>query len=212
MDRAEIALEPFYKALVCGNTMECRRITQYTLSREKDLTPVYENLFKPVLYKVGREWEYHRISVAVEHMATALIESLMNEIFSDFIAPRRNNKGVVLASVQNEEHQVGCRMVADTFEKSGWNSYFLGANTPVKDLVEFCKNVNPDAIGLSLSVYFNVDVFMDELEAIRKATDLPILIGGQGLGKSGPLLASKFDNVLFLRDIFQVEEYLKELS
>lgn len=212
MNSADVSLEPFYKALITGNTMECRRIASDLWLSKKDLSIVYEHLFKPCLYKIGEEWERHRISVAVEHMATSIIESLMNEIFADSISLERKHHKVVLASVQNEEHQVGSRMIADTFEQFGWDSFFLGANTPVNDLVDFIKDVQPDLVCLSLSVYFNVDVLLHEIEEIKKSSEIPVLIGGQALQKAGPQIASKFDNVFYLKDIFEVKKYIKGIE
>jgi len=42
-------------------------------------------------------------------------------------------------------------MVADMLEMNGWDGYFIGANTPLPELIRFIESKNPDLIGLSLS-------------------------------------------------------------
>ena len=58
---------------------------------------------------------------------------------------------VVVASVEDELHQVGGKMVADVFEMHGWDSFYLGSNTPISEMVRFAKERCPDAVGLSLT-------------------------------------------------------------
>jgi methanogenic corrinoid protein MtbC1 len=44
-------------------------------------------------------------------------------------------------------------MVADIMGSKGWNVWFPGANTPVKDLISVIQDKNPDVLGLSVSIY-----------------------------------------------------------
>ena len=47
---------------------------------------IYEKLFKISLYKIGELWEYNKISVATEHLASAIVESILNENYLQIIS------------------------------------------------------------------------------------------------------------------------------
>ena len=109
-------------------------------------------------------------------MATSITEGVMNELFPEIMSLERVNKRIVISCVEEEEHQVGVKMVADIFEKNSWDAHYLGANTPMDELVRFCDLVKPDAIGLSLSVFTNVQFLLKEIKGIRAVCDSPLLL------------------------------------
>ena len=154
-------------------------------------------------------WEYNKISVAVEHMATSITEGLMNELLPEIMSLERVNKKIVISCVENEEHQVGGKMVADIFEKNSWDTHYLGANTPIDELVRFCNIVKPDLICLSLSVYSNILVLLSEITELREVTSIPIIIGGQALRRVGTEIAGKLNNVFYLENLNDVENFIK---
>lgn len=120
----------------------------------------------------------------------------------------RVDKKIVISCVENEEHQVGGKMVADIFEKNSWDTHYLGANTPMEELISFCDLVKPDLICLSLSVYENVQFLLKEITGIREICDTPILIGGQALNKVGVKLSTQLKNVVYFSDLEEVENYI----
>lgn len=70
----------------------------------------------------------------------------MYELFSEIMTLERKDKKIVILCVENDEHLVGGNMVADIFEENGWDTFYLGANTPINELVKFCDEVKPDLI------------------------------------------------------------------
>ena len=92
----------FLNALLEGNRSETINISENYLSIGNDIIDLYEKVMKPSLYTVGNLWERNKISVATEHLASALVETLLNEIH-----PRLDFKGkkgykVLLSCVENE--------------------------------------------------------------------------------------------------------------
>jgi methanogenic corrinoid protein MtbC1 len=133
----------------------------------------------------------------------------MNELFPEIMSMERKNKKIVISCVENEEHQVGGKMVADIFEKNSWDAHYLGANTPMDELLRFCELVKPDLICLSLSVYLNVQFLLKEIRGIREVSNIPIIIGGQALIKVGVELSEKFKDVFYFENLESVEKYIK---
>ncbi len=71
-------------------------------------------------------------------------------------------------------------MVADIFELHGWDGYFLGANTSLKDLTEIISEKRPQVVGLSLSVFSNLNRLIDTVKVVNSTfPDIPIIVGGQ---------------------------------
>jgi MerR family transcriptional regulator, light-induced transcriptional regulator len=199
----------FLNALLQGNRRECEKVMKAFRKSNTSIILLYEEVFKKSLYKIGELWEYNEISVAVEHMASSITEGLMNQLFPEIISLERKNKKAVISCVENEEHQIGGKMVADVFEKNSWDSYYLGANTPINELIKFCTLIKPDLIGLSLSVYSNISNLQKGIIQIREVTNIPIIIGGQALKKAGVEISGKFSNVLYFETLHAVENYIK---
>jgi MerR family transcriptional regulator, light-induced transcriptional regulator len=147
---------PFLEALLLGNKQSGSDYVHKLLKQGMAFPEVYEQVIKQALYRVGELWEHNKISVAEEHLATSISEAIMNEMFSAIISPHRCSKKVLVGCVEQEQHQVGAKMVADMFESKGWDSYYLGANIPVTGLIDFARKLKPDMIALSATIYFHI--------------------------------------------------------
>lgn len=195
--------------LLAGNRTTCSQIATDLIENGVDFPVVYENLFKATLYEIGVLWELNRISVAAEHMATAITEGIMNQLYPNIINPVRAQKKGVIASVENETHQVGGKMAADILEKQGWDAIYLGASTPLGELLNFIAATNPNLVGLSLSVYFNFAALKQMLDEISiRCKGLDIIIGGQALQSSGADLADSYANATYIASLEELESYL----
>lgn len=177
---------PYLASLLEGDRQACRTAVERLLEKQTPLRELYEGLFQRALYDVGELWERGRISVATEHLATAITESLMTLVYPRLFAAPHVGRSAVVSCVANEFHQVGGKMVADTFELHGWNGYFVGANTPVRDLLELIDEKKPDVVAMSLTVYFGIDALRKAAEAVRaEFPDTPIWVGGQAFRWGG---------------------------
>jgi methanogenic corrinoid protein MtbC1 len=195
--------------LIKGAKNECVAIFDEVLKNNIPVEIIYTQLFQPSLYQVGEYWEMNKISVATEHMATAITENLMIKLQPQLFSTERIGKKAVIACVANEYHQVGAKMIADIFEMNGWDGYFIGANTPVTELIRFLKSKNPDLLGLSLSIYYNLPELKNTIAIIRQHfPDLPILVGGQAFRWGGTEITEQFNNVACLSGIETLRKYI----
>ena len=173
--------EQYLTALLMGDRQQCMDIVLALRETDIKAEKLYTELFQRSLYQVGDLWEQNRISVAVEHLATAITENLISIIYPEILKNRvpLNRKAVISCSI-NEYHQVGARMVADIMESYGWDCWFLGANTPIEDLLTLIQDKNPDLLGLSVSIYFNMLPLKNMIDQIRAHyPQLDIFVGGQ---------------------------------
>lgn len=202
--------DTFLEALLQGDRSRCSEIIRSELTNNISFIELYEQLLKTSLYKVGELWEYNQISVATEHLASAIIEAILNEIYPSIQPNQSTQKSVVLTCVENELHQVGIRMAGDVFELYGWNTFFLGANTPVNELMEFLKERKPDTVAISISLYFHFPKLETMIQKIRaEFPDIWIFTGGQAFRHGGTDIIAKYKNVIYFPDLFTLSTILK---
>lgn len=158
-------------------------------------------------------WEYNKISVATEHLASAIVEAILNQLYFDIISNKKNGKTVIAACVENEFHQIGIKMISDIFEMNGWNALFLGSNTPVFELISFIKLKNPNLLAISLSLYFNIPSLEKMIQKVQiEFPNLPILVGGQAFHHGGNEIILKYNNVVFQPDLNSTEIYINNFK
>jgi len=207
--RIEEIYESYLAHLIRGSRQACSEVVQTLLDESISIRLIYEDLFQRALYRIGSLWEVHEISVATEHLATAITESLMALTYRVMFARNPVHRSAVVACTVNEHHQIGGKMVADLLEMHGWDAYFLGANTPIADLLEMIEDKKPNLVGLSVSVYFSMPGLLDTVAAIRKLyLDLPILIGGQAFRWGGKQLFEDAANITYIASLHSLEEYV----
>ena len=203
--------ENYLAALLAGDRAGCTDIVQELNNADITLKDLYLNLFQRSLYQTGDLWEHHRISVSVEHLATAITERLLTTVEPQAFRGQYREHSVIIACVADEYHQLGARMVADFFEFHGWRGYFLGANTPIKDLLDLIDKRNPDLLALSLSIYSNLPSLLQALDAVRaEYPDLPILVGGQAFRWGGTGSLKQYSNVTYISSLDVLEQKMEE--
>ena len=209
----ELIVQDYLQNLLKGNRNKCSAIAHQYLEQNPSIKDLYEEVFKVSLYEVGRLWETNQITVATEHMATAVTEGILNELFEQIVPKKKFNKKVVVTCVENEKHQVGIKMVADIFEMKGWESSFLGTGIPTSELVKFIRETQPDLLAISLSVYFNFANLLKMLELLRcEFPDLQIILGGQAFSRASDEAILRLGNVLFLPDLYVLEKYIETIN
>jgi len=211
--QTDLLTRDFLQNLLIGNRGRCSSIARQYLAQNPSIKDLYEEVFKVSLYEVGHLWETNQITVATEHMATAVTEGILNELFEQIVPQKKYNKKVVVTCVENEKHQVGIKMVADIFEMKGWESFFLGTGIPTSELVKFIREIQPDILAISLSVYFNFAHLLKMLEILRSEfPDLQIIVGGQAFSRTSDEAILRLGNVLFLPDLYVLEKYIETLN
>jgi MerR family transcriptional regulator, light-induced transcriptional regulator len=194
--------------LLKGERLACGRIVQGLMDQDIEIKTLYTDLFQKSLYAVGELWEFNKVSVAKEHLVTAITEGLLNLIYPRLFEKelQKKNKKVVISCAVNEFHQIGGKMVADIFELNGWDSHFLGANTPVQHLLEYIQDVKPDLAGLSASVYFSLPSLKAGIEAIRSEfRNLDILVGGQAFHQGGKNILTQYSGVRYVGSLDELD-------
>ena len=140
----------FFNSLVDGEKERCTHIVQSLVNDGYDLKDIYNDLFKKSLYRIGKLWDHDKMSIPEEHMATQIVESLISRFAP--VGNSNSDRKVVVTCIDKEFHEIGAKMVSNVFELEGWNSYYLGASVPSKEILKFVKQIDPEVIALSWSL------------------------------------------------------------
>jgi len=206
----EPAYRRYLQALLDGDRARCREGFETWLDVGVDLRSLYRGVVQRSLYEVGTLWERGEVTVATEHLATAISESLLNLVYPRLFRQPRTGRAAVVTCLANEYHQIGGKMVADIFELNGWRGYFLGANTPLRDLLLLIESKRPDVAALSLTVYLGIDDLVRAASAIRKAfPELPVLVGGQAFRWGGRERAEQIPGVRYPSGVDELEAWMR---
>jgi methanogenic corrinoid protein MtbC1 len=146
-----------------------------------DLKHFYLDVICPVMYRIGLLWERNEISVAEEHVATAIVGRITAALYPRFANIEPSRGKVVVTAGFNEFHELGARMLADFLEMEGWNVTYLGANTPNEELLAILKKHKPFMAALSIATVFNLDNACQAIEMIKgddETRGIKILVGG----------------------------------
>ena len=147
----------------------------------------------PVLEEIGRRWLVQETSVAEEHYISAAAASDLFRLHERALAehpPVLREKTVLVAAAEQDLHALGMQMVAGFFERDGWDTYYIGPNTPVQSLIRAARDRNADVIALSCSMpaYLSaLSYLIRSLRADPATVHAKILVGGRPFATDPPL-------------------------
>jgi len=174
----------FLKHLLQGNYNQCLLVSKENVETKKEMLEFFEYVIRPSLYKIGTLWEDGEVSIAQEHLASSIVSRINSFLYSQFISLEFTKDKAVISSTANEFHEIGARIIADSLETNGWDVDYLGANTPLEDLIDLLITKKPFLVGLSVSMPFNVDNLNYAVKKIKghsELKDIKILVGGKVL-------------------------------
>lgn len=183
----------FLDAVRAADTAGAYRVAAGALAQGMTMPELYQRVIAPALYEIGRLWEKGALTVADEHMATALTHRVLaslrppirvaaSEGEQDAPAERR----ALLAAVEGEQHALGLRMAADVLEDTGFHTIYLGADVPTDALLQAIASLSPDLVALSATMPELAPRLEEVAEIVRKAHPrIGLLVGGQAASLRG---------------------------
>ena len=175
--------EKFVAAQLSGNRREAMRVViEEGLARGVPVPDLQSSVIQAAQRRIGELWQANEISIAQEHMATAISHVVLTRLFEEAKLEPRCGLRVVVACVEGENHEFPARLVADFLDIGGFDVRYLGANVPTDDLLKMLED-EPDLLALSVTMSFHAAKLVETVERVRAAHPrLPILAGGHALG------------------------------
>ncbi len=152
-----------------------------------DLLEVIQQLLVPAQLRIGELWASDTWSVAQEHAATAISESVLGSLALEREAqarPGREQPSLVVSCVEQEWHALPALMVAEHLRADGFGVSYLGANSSAQGLVRHVHETGPSAVLLSCSLSSFLPLVRRQVEAVRE-TGTPVVVGGSAFDAEG---------------------------
>ena len=174
-------LEQYLEFLLNGDRHSAGKMIIEAVDNGISVKDIYLHVFQNSLYEVGRLWQENKITVAQEHYITAATQLIMSQLYPYISNTQKTGKVLVATSVSKELHEVGVRMVADFFEMDGWNTFYLGANTPTESIIQTIISKKADLVLISATISSNIGEVIDLIHTIHRCAecrDPKIIVGG----------------------------------
>ncbi len=171
----------YIRFLLEPNRAAATKLVMDRLDQGVDVKMLYLHIFQPALRKIGRMWQTNTLSVAQEHYFTASTQWIMSLLYHRIFETPHNGFRLVGTCVGGELHEIGMRMVCDFFEMEGWDTYYLGANTPTQAVLEAVDSHKPHLVAISTTMVFHIPGVEAMVRAVKAQSGNPqpwILLGG----------------------------------
>lgn len=171
----------YLQALLRGERHVASRLVLDAVEAGTSVRDVYLYVFQRAQHEVGCLWQTNRLSVAQEHYCTAATQLIMSQLYPYLFAGRRTGHTLVATCVAGDLHEIGVRMVSDFFEMDGWDTFYLGANTPAVSLLRTVEERGADLLAVSATMTFHLRAVKELISLVRgtpAGQRLKILVGG----------------------------------
>ena len=156
------------------------------LKQGNSLIDMELHIIQPALYGIGEKWQANQVTVAQEHMATAIAQMVMAMGILRLPAAVQTQKTILLACVEGNHQVLGLSMVCDSFYLAGWEVQYLGANVPTRSLVQQVTESKPDIVGLSVSFPQQLRIVKDVIAQLSEKlghSRPPVIVGGLAINR-----------------------------
>lgn len=175
---------------------------------------LYESILTPALNNIIEEYEGDEENLIWnEHVRSGIIRSIVECVYPYVLKEKKKlgkeNMGrVIIMCPRYEDHELGARMVSDFFTIAGYDSTFIGANTPEKTIIKAIESIKPKFISMSVTNYYNLVATKKIIEYIKSTVEdkMTFLLGGFAFNSNpnaykeigGDMLLNSFNDILEL--------------
>lgn len=175
--RLQRAAETMHTALSTGDESAARDLACALVAEHTSVTDLVQEVLVPPLQRIGQDWHDGKVSIWVEHRASAITERILG-----VVAPRprgRRRGNVMVAAVTGDRHSLATTMAAVALRDDNWQVHHLGADMPPDELVGFCDEHDVDVAVLTLVNSECADVAIATAARLRESGTATVL-GGPG--------------------------------
>ncbi|EGG43003.1 response regulator receiver protein [Candidatus Nitrosarchaeum limnium SFB1] len=165
-----------YKKLTEGDIQSSVKIYQEYI---KIFNPgdFFDKILRPVMYKIGEDWASNTISIATEHVASNVAQTLV-KIIMDEVTGAANKKKILVCVPLGEEHHLGCDVLETYLSIKGFKVYNIATSIPTESILSFIEYNKPDIVLISITLEDNISAGQRLVKKIKDQYDVPILVGG----------------------------------
>lgn len=144
---------------------------------------IYLDLLAPAARYLGELWEEDLCDFTDVTIGLGRLQKMLHELsgqFEKYKHPVSNGLRILLVPAPGEQHTFGLAMVAEFFQRDGWN-VTGGPYELHDDPVSLVKRQKYDVVGFSLATEIQLQDLTDCIRAVRRASQhagVCIMVGG----------------------------------
>jgi MerR family transcriptional regulator, light-induced transcriptional regulator len=181
-------VDSYLAALERGDRSEALGQVRALHGEGHDVLTLIQRLLAPAQLRVGELWVSDAWSVAQEHAATAISESVLTSLAveRELHAAQlpADAPTLIVSCVEQEWHALPALMVTEHLRAEGFGVSYLGANASAHGLVRHVHELGPRAVLLSCSLSAFLPLVRRQVEAVRE-TGTPVVVGGAAFDADG---------------------------
>ena len=186
-------VESFTKLSVDAETSTLLDFVDNCLATGNSIEEIYLELLAPSARRLGEYWEEDARDFVDVTMALWRIQEVLRELTLRVPPPHQPDHGqrsALFSTMPGEQHSLGTLMVAECFQRAGWDADVLMEPTQ-SDLTGKFVNKNYDLVGLTISRDCLTDALTGLIKTIRSVSSNPgirIMIGGRFVNEQASLV------------------------
>jgi methanogenic corrinoid protein MtbC1 len=175
----------YVEALLRADSVGARDVVEQAIAGGMAVETIYLEVLAPAMHELGVMWERAEITVADEHLATAITQSVVAALANRLPRVRSTPAGaaaplVVCGCGPDDRHGLGSRMVVDFFDAAGWRVLDLGPAAPADAFASVALAHGAAVVAVSTSL----PEYLEGARAVRRELDglaaPPLMVvGGQ---------------------------------
>lgn len=172
------------------------------------LHQIYDQLLKPVFYKIGDLWVQNKITIPEEHFASQTIRDCIIRLQGIIRLPEKKIGTVFCLNLTDELHDTALKMIDHLLELRGYRVLYSGQITPAFDVRGlFEKFGRPERVYISSSFIIDRRSTQDEFDKICVEcvhADVKVFIGGGGFDQLKVNYPEVVLRLYNFRDVFKI--------
>ncbi len=194
----ELIRSRLIKALENHNREEAVLIITEALEQNTiSIQTLYEEVLTKCLNSISSNKQEQAIPIWEEHISSNIVRTII-ELSLPYVYRQRDQlesvngqpksrKKAVIFCLEEEYHELGARMITDFLILLGFDAYFIGANTPKREIFSAIAHFEPDLVCVSVTNYYHLTKLhqlLEELRTVEVLKPFTFVVGGYAIHNS----------------------------
>lgn len=176
--------EAFYDAFEKLEQEKCIELVNDALkSQSISIEDLYENVLRMSMSHLTDVESDVNHKIWKEHIQSGIVRSVIEMVYPYVLSQRNKiaSKRAAVICPDGEQHELGARMVSDYIRMMGFETFFVGRDTPRKELFDLINTLNLDLIAISVTNYYNLSKAVQMVAFIEaNFPNIKLIVGGKG--------------------------------
>jgi DNA-binding transcriptional MerR regulator len=148
-----------------------------------------QGVVTPFLMDVGERWHRGELRIYHEHLATASVRSLLEQLRAA-LGNDRQGPVAIATTPAGQQHELGALTAALIAAAEGWRTAYLGPDMPAEEIAAAARRYGASAVLLGLTYLQDPTASRKEIEAVLELlpSEVKLVVGGRDAERLRSLL------------------------